>query len=243
MEAGADNVQFRLGERTLHSQYKPIVELGRIVATIPVDHERTGRYAGVPGGDANPGSTAPGRRDASKEKIAPTPAYIATSPTKALRLPGWSPHFGLAEIPVEDADSLSPFQPSDSALLFRLYWRPVLSRLKRTPPHRRLSDVVNAGLPRQVLIGNLRDHGHRAPSGSNGRAPAARRDATMSARMAPALAKSKSTSAGSMAIYPSSSRRRKSSVLIAIKLVNEHSAQGAETSINCATCSWMSFGT
>ena len=37
----------------------------------------------------------------------------------------------------------------------------------------------------------------------------------MSARMSAALAKSKLTSAGSMAIYPSSSRRRRSSVLIA----------------------------
>ena len=37
----------------------------------------------------------------------------------------------------------------------------------------------------------------------------------MSARMAPALAKSRAARAGSIAIYPRSSRRRRSSALIA----------------------------
>ena len=64
----------------------------------------------------------------------------------------------------------------------------------------------------------------------------------MSARMAPALAKSKSTSAGSMTIYPSSSRRRRSSVLIA-QISSSAVRKARKLPINCATCSWMSFGT
>ena len=52
-----------------------------------------------------------------------------------------------------------------------------------------------------------------APSGRAGGVPAARKDSTMSARMAPALAKSIAVMAGS--IQSSSSRRRRSSVLMA----------------------------
>ena len=64
----------------------------------------------------------------------------------------------------------------------------------------------------------------------------------MSARMAPALAKSKLTSAGSMAIYPSSSRRRRSSVLIA-QISSSAARKTRKLPIKWATCSRMSFGT
>jgi hypothetical protein len=42
VEAPADDVQFCLSEGALHAEDQRIVELGRIVATILVDHERVG---------------------------------------------------------------------------------------------------------------------------------------------------------------------------------------------------------
>ena len=42
MEARADDVQFRLGERALHAEDQTVVELGRVVTAVLVDHERAG---------------------------------------------------------------------------------------------------------------------------------------------------------------------------------------------------------
>ena len=73
------------------------------------------------------------------------------------------------------------------------------------------------------------------PSGSNGGAPAARQHTIMSAMMAPALAKSRAARAGSMAVYPRSSRRRRSSVLIA-QISSSVVRSLRKLSINRATC-------
>ena len=64
----------------------------------------------------------------------------------------------------------------------------------------------------------------------------------MSARTAPALAKSRAMRAGSMAVYPRSSRRRRSSALIAqISLSASRSLWKLQ--IRWATCSRAAFGT
>ena len=42
MEARADDVEFRLGERSFHAEDKTVVEIGRIVAAVLVDHEGPG---------------------------------------------------------------------------------------------------------------------------------------------------------------------------------------------------------
>ena len=42
VEARADDVQLCLGERALHAEHKAVVELGRIVTAVLVDHERAG---------------------------------------------------------------------------------------------------------------------------------------------------------------------------------------------------------
>ena len=64
----------------------------------------------------------------------------------------------------------------------------------------------------------------------------------MSAMMAPALAKSMVASAGSIAVYPNSSRRRRSSALIAqISLIISRILR--KLSINSATCTCTPLGT
>jgi hypothetical protein len=68
---------------------------------------------------------------------------------------------GLAEIPVEDADLLRlPAERLGLGLQIVLALRAFL--VEANLSHRRLADV-NAGLPRQVLIGNLRIHRQRPP--------------------------------------------------------------------------------
>jgi len=42
VQARANNMQLGLGERALHAEHEAVVELGRIVATVLVDHERAG---------------------------------------------------------------------------------------------------------------------------------------------------------------------------------------------------------
>src|SRR6266849_6476468 len=81
------------------------------------------------------------RRDASKEKIAPT-WLIATSPTSALKSSRWvirAPDWPRSRSRTRIRSGL---QPSCSALLFRLYCRSVLSWLKR---------LLHAGLP-EILV-------------------------------------------------------------------------------------------
>jgi hypothetical protein len=159
MEAGADNVQFRLGERTLHSQYKSIVELGRIVATILVDHERAGDGAEFQ--EAMPilvRSRQP-RRFQGKDRANPAHRYFADQRFEVFPVGRRTP--GLTEIPVEDADLLPlPAERLGFALQIVLSLRALL--IEADLPHCRLADV-NASVPRQVAIGNLRVRHHRPP--------------------------------------------------------------------------------
>ena len=110
-----------------------VVELAGVVTTILVDHQRAGDGTGLE--QAMPVLVGARReREASSEKMTPT-CPVATWLGELLEvLSVGGARARLAEIPVEDVDPISGLQPRDCALFLRLYWRSVLSWLKRTCP-------------------------------------------------------------------------------------------------------------
>ena len=94
------------------------------------------------------------RRFQGKDRSDPAHSHFADQGLEVFPVGRRTP--GLAEIPVEDADLVVfPAERLGFALQIVLAFRALL--VEADLPHRRLADV-NAGLPRQVLIGNLRVH-------------------------------------------------------------------------------------
>ena len=94
------------------------------------------------------------RRLQGKDRSNPAHSHFADQGLEVFPVGRRTP--GLAVIPVEDADLVVfPAERLGFALQIVLALRALL--VEADLPHRRLADV-NAGLPRQVLIGNLRVH-------------------------------------------------------------------------------------
>jgi hypothetical protein len=100
------------------------------------------------------------RRFQGKDRSNPAHSYFADQGFEVFPVGRRTP--GLAEIPVEDADLVAfPAERLGFALQIVLALGALL--VEADLPHRRLADI-DAGLPRQMLIGNLRVHRHRPPA-------------------------------------------------------------------------------
>ena len=104
IKAGANDVQLGLGESPLHAQHKAVVELGRIVTAVLVDHERIGDGAEfeqtmpVLVGARQPGSLeGEDRADTAHRHIADQRFEVL-----AVRCP----RSGLAKVSIENPDLL-----------------------------------------------------------------------------------------------------------------------------------------
>src|SRR6516165_1646852 len=123
VEARANNVQFGLSERAFHAKDQAVVEVGRVVATIAVEHQCL--VTAQSSNNRCQSLFERARREDSREKIAPT-CPIATSLTRVLKssrlvvsCPNWPRSPSRIRI-------CSGVQPSASAWFARLYWRSVL---------------------------------------------------------------------------------------------------------------------
>jgi hypothetical protein len=161
VEARADNVQLGLGERALHAEHKAVVELGWIVTAVFVDYERAGDRAQFE--QAMPvlvRSRQPGGFQ-GEDRTDLAQSHIADQRLEVLAI--GCPRTGMAEIPVEDPDPLRA--PAERLCLARQIVLALGTLLVEADlPHRRLTNV-DAGLPRQMSIGNLGDHHARLPPG------------------------------------------------------------------------------
>ena len=121
--------------------------------------------------EAERGATATStRRQAARALARAAPSFMSSS----------SPSRSMAAICLRRAHSHLSFQPSDWALFNRLYWRSMLSWFERTCASVDWRTYMPACLDRcRSAIFEIMVIG---PLGSNGRAPAARQDAIMSAR-------------------------------------------------------------
>src|SRR4029077_8438302 len=149
VEARADDVQLCLGESALHAEHKAVVELGRIVTAVLVDHERAGDGAQLE--QAMPilvGARQP-RGFQGEDRTDLAHGYVADQRLEVLAIV--RSLTGLSETPVEDSDSLrAPAEGLCLACQIVLALGALL--VEADLPHCRLTNV-DAGLARQMLIG------------------------------------------------------------------------------------------
>jgi hypothetical protein len=144
MEARADDVQLRLGEGALHAEHEAVVELGGIVTTVFVDHERAGD--GAQFAQAMPvlvGSCQPGGFQ-GEDRTDLTHRHIADQRLEVRALGRC--RAGLSEIAVEDPDLLG--LPAERLGLVQQIVLPVRALLVRADLRQRRLANVYAGLPR-----------------------------------------------------------------------------------------------
>ena len=159
VEARADDVQLGLRERALHPQDQGVVEVGWIVAPVLVDHESSRDRAKLEKTMPVLVRSREPRRFQGEDRADASHRHVADQDLEVL--PIGHRRAGLAEIPIENPDLLGP--PAERLGFGRqvvLALRALL--IEADLPHRRLADI-NAGLPRQLSFGDLRNRAHQAP--------------------------------------------------------------------------------
>jgi hypothetical protein len=152
VEARADDVQLGLREGALHAEHETVVELGRIAAAILVDHERTGDGAQLEEAVPVLVRARQARRFQGEDRADLAHRHLADQRFEVLAM--GHPRAGLAEIAVEDPNALrAPAELLGLALQIVLPLRALL--IEANLPRRRLANV-DAGIPRQVSLGDLR---------------------------------------------------------------------------------------
>lgn len=152
-------MQLRLGEGALHAEHEAVVELGGVVTAVLVDHERAGDGAQFE--QAVPvlvRSRQPGGLQ-GEDRTDLTHRHIADQGLEVRTLGRC--RAGLSEIAVEDPNLL--WVPAERSSLVQQVVLAVRALLVRTDLRQRRLANVDAGLPRQVSIGDFGHHGHRAP--------------------------------------------------------------------------------
>src|ERR1700730_18550010 len=161
VEARADDVQLCLGERALHAEHKAVFELGRVVTAVLVDYQRAGDGAQLE--QAMPilvRSCKPRRLQREDGPDLPH-CHIADQRLEVLAI--CRSGAGLTEIPVEDPD-LFRIPAHGLRLVRQIVLALGALLIEADLPRRRLTNV-DAGVPRQMSIGNLGDHHDRLPLG------------------------------------------------------------------------------
>ena len=158
MQACSDDVQLGLGERALHAQHEAVVELARVVAAVLVDDQRVGDGAQLQ--QAMP--VLVGAREARclqrEDRADVAHRHIADQRLEVLPARGSGAR--LAEVAVEDTYLLRA--PAERLRLGCQIVLALGALLVEADLGRRRLANVDAGHPRQVLLGNLDRH-HRLP--------------------------------------------------------------------------------
>ena len=144
-------MQLRLSEGALHAEHEAVVELGGIVTAVFVDHERAGDGAQLE--ETMPvlvRSCQPGGFQ-GEDRTDLTHRHIADQGLEVCPLGRCCA--GLSEIAVENPDLLG--LPAERSCLVQQIVLAVRALLVRTDLRRRRLANVDAGLPRQVSIGDL----------------------------------------------------------------------------------------
>src|SRR6266849_4504116 len=161
VEARADDVKLCLGERALHAEHKAVVELGRVVTAVLVDYQRAGDGAQLE--QAVPVLVGARQARSFQGEDRPDLAHGHVADQRLEVLAIGCPRTRLAESPVENPDPLRA--PAERLCLARQIVLALGALLVEADlPHRRLTNV-DAGLPRQMSIGDLGDHHARLPPG------------------------------------------------------------------------------
>src|SRR5258708_40066670 len=152
VEARANDVQFCLRECAFHAEDKAVVEVGRIVAAISVEHQSFGDSAQFQQSMPVLVRACQARRLQREDRTDLPHRHIAH---KGLEVVAFGRQFSrLGKIPVEDSDLLR--HPAKRLRLVRWIVLALCALLIESHlRHRRLTNV-DAGVSHQMMIGNLR---------------------------------------------------------------------------------------
>jgi hypothetical protein len=154
MEARANDVQLCLSERTFHTKHKAVVEIGWVVTAISIENQCVGDRAQLQQPMPILVRACQARGFQREDCTDMTHCHIADKSLEVVAMGRLLAR--VAEIPVEDPDLL--WRPAERLRLVRqivLTFRAFL--IETDLAHRRLTNV-DAGFPRQMMIGNLRVH-------------------------------------------------------------------------------------